>query len=334
MIMAIHIHQDEQLALPVDAPGPKAEQADKSRKRATHACDRCRARKTRCDVTVSGPPCINCHIAGEDCDLSWSKRGRHQYAPPPPLPSRACLAQVSKLIWVSSWLARSHRLGKPLSEITSKKPPSRWKQPRRPERELRKAPDVAVVSSDAPAEARARTPPSTDSDGFNSCTASTPSAKVFGELCPKSADEKPGTGCRGSLPFSSLLPGGTQRHLTTGAGSSQFDDERGGPGGFIGYSFYPFVCIGGLASIHQRDFQYLEQEGCLHLPAPWILNDFVAQYFLQLHPILPIIDEGDFWQAYLRRRADTQFDRKIPLLLFQAMLYASCTVSSRSSDPR
>jgi hypothetical protein len=39
----------------------------KVRKRAAKACLSCRARKVRCDVSLRGAPCMNCHLDNEKC---------------------------------------------------------------------------------------------------------------------------------------------------------------------------------------------------------------------------------------------------------------------------
>ncbi|KAK1640695.1 hypothetical protein BDP81DRAFT_420546 [Colletotrichum phormii] len=43
-----------------------SQDSSKVHKRASHACLVCRARKVRCDVTVRGPPCMNCRLDGDE----------------------------------------------------------------------------------------------------------------------------------------------------------------------------------------------------------------------------------------------------------------------------
>ncbi|KPM44101.1 hypothetical protein AK830_g2484 [Neonectria ditissima] len=43
-----------------------------------------------------------------------------------------------------------------------------------------------------------------------------------------------------------------------------------------------------------------------------------------MHPILPILDEGDFWETYGQLPHWRMLNRRISLLLFQAMLFACC----------
>lgn len=53
----------------------------RGRKRAALACQSCHKRKVRCNVTQSGPPCINCLGDGVKCDIipRGRSRGRNKY---------------------------------------------------------------------------------------------------------------------------------------------------------------------------------------------------------------------------------------------------------------
>jgi hypothetical protein len=44
------------------------------KRRASKACQSCRARKVRCNVVEHGPPCTNCRLDEVDCVVSESKR--------------------------------------------------------------------------------------------------------------------------------------------------------------------------------------------------------------------------------------------------------------------
>ncbi|KAJ2893738.1 Cutinase transcription factor 1 beta [Zalerion maritima] len=101
----------------------------------------------------------------------------------------------------------------------------------------------------------------------------------------------------------------------------------------IVYSYYSFVHIGNLSSILPQDVNYLELQGCLRLPTRPTLDEFVRQYFLHVHPMLPLTDEGDFWELYYghgARRAAPDVTQ-LSLLVFQSMLFASCNFVSRAT---
>lgn len=96
---------------------------------------------------------------------------------------------------------------------------------------------------------------------------------------------------------------------------------------YIGYSYYQFLALSNVGSIPIQDYQFLELQGCLHVPVCSILDIFVEQYFLHMHPMLPILDEGMFWDTYSQSPNSRERDRKFSLLVFQAMLFACCNVS-------
>ncbi|CAG8367821.1 unnamed protein product [Penicillium salamii] len=120
-----------------------------------------------------------------------------------------------------------------------------------------------------------------------------------------------------------------------GYASSGLDRERTGvvkvgPCPEVLYSYYPFLVINNIRNIPPHDFNFLDVQGCLRLPPPDVLHEFIQQYFLHVHPILPLINEGDFWDLY----SDTAHGPRrefLPLLLFQAILFASCNFISPST---
>ncbi|KAJ3464899.1 hypothetical protein MRS44_009685 [Fusarium solani] len=77
-------------------------------------------------------------------------------------------------------------------------------------------------------------------------------------------------------------------------------------------------------------FAFLEPQGCLKVPIRPLLDEFIQQYFLHVHPILPVVNECDFWDLYDNdgRRSHKE---PIALLLFQAMLFAASTFVSQST---
>ncbi|WKT54473.1 hypothetical protein QSH57_005057 [Fusarium oxysporum f. sp. vasinfectum] len=95
----------------------------------------------------------------------------------------------------------------------------------------------------------------------------------------------------------------------------------------VTYSYFHFLTISNLHIIPSSDVNYLESQGCLHVPMRPMLDDFVEQYFLHVHPMVPIIDEGDFWDMYAQNKMDRDGGSTdtISLVLFQAMLFSSCT---------
>jgi hypothetical protein len=97
---------------------------------------------------------------------------------------------------------------------------------------------------------------------------------------------------------------------------------------FVPYSYYPFV-ENSAAYASSDVVSFLEMMHCFHLPNPTILNEFILQYFLHVHPNIPVLDEGAFMKIYGQGTTKPGKGRGIPLLLLQAMLFASCTVRQK-----
>lgn len=96
------------------------------------------------------------------------------------------------------------------------------------------------------------------------------------------------------------------------------------------YCCYPFLRISNIHQIPQNDASFLENQGCLRVPIRPFLDDLVQHYFLHIHPFLPLINEGDFWELYYDNSCDPP-KSPMSLLLFQAMLFAACTFISEST---
>lgn len=94
------------------------------------------------------------------------------------------------------------------------------------------------------------------------------------------------------------------------------------PQNHVLFSSYPFLELDGFSSLTREDVAFLNSKGCLQVPAPVYLEEFVRQYFLHIQPCTPIIDESVFWDLYRSKTSDPSA-AKLPLLLFQTILFAS-----------
>jgi hypothetical protein len=90
------------------------------------------------------------------------------------------------------------------------------------------------------------------------------------------------------------------------------------------YTYHEFLRHNDFSHLSERDFDLLDTQSCLRVPNRMAMDEFVRQYFLYIHPLLPMLDEADFWSSY-RRHGDEAGG--ISLLLIQAMLFAACNVS-------
>jgi hypothetical protein len=87
-----------------------------------------------------------------------------------------------------------------------------------------------------------------------------------------------------------------------------------------------FLDLESLSNLCQEDMAYLKSNGCLDVPQETERDEFVRQYFLFVHPCLPIIDEAEFWHMYQRNNKQSKPSKKFSILVFQALLLASCPV--------
>lgn len=133
-----------------------------------------------------------------------------------------------------------------------------------------------------------------------------------------------------------LPPAPTERHEASTPTQPQIPNGLQWPGeqtmnftSEITFSYYPWLAISNLANILPQDVQYLDMQGCLRVPTRAVLDEFVQQYFLHVHPLLPLFNEGDFWEMYCHQGFGAAPTEKMSLLVFQSMLFATCNVSVR-----
>ena len=90
----------------------------------------------------------------------------------------------------------------------------------------------------------------------------------------------------------------------------------------VPYTKYAFV---ELLSLSSEDVAYLSSNGCLTLPGSNALDEFVKEYFKRIHPLVPVLDEAEFWRIYQKNQSTGS---KVSLLVLRSLLVASCPVSS------
>ncbi|CAG9977395.1 unnamed protein product [Clonostachys byssicola] len=92
------------------------------------------------------------------------------------------------------------------------------------------------------------------------------------------------------------------------------------------YSHFSFLTMNKLSTISSQDVNFLDAQGCLRVPAKALSDDFLSAYCLHVHPLMPLLNEGDIWATYLQDQGDSQ--GCLSLLVFQAILFASCNFVS------
>ncbi|KFY64721.1 hypothetical protein V496_03069 [Pseudogymnoascus sp. VKM F-4515 (FW-2607)] len=119
---------------------------------------------------------------------------------------------------------------------------------------------------------------------------------------------------------------GITQHFENEMMWSWSEGEGRSPGldGHLIFSYFNFLQFDELSVISPEDARTLEVNGCLHIPIRSTLDIIVREYFLHVHPSLPILDEGRFWNVY-RNKDRRSNSPRTSLFLFQAMLFASCS---------
>jgi hypothetical protein len=97
---------------------------------------------------------------------------------------------------------------------------------------------------------------------------------------------------------------------------------------YIIYSYYPILGLDTLSYMTPEDVNFLESQGCFRVPIRPLLDQFVKEYFLHIHPGLPIIDEGICWEMYTNRDSHLAEYPRMSLFVFQAIVFASSCVST------
>ncbi|KAL5622356.1 hypothetical protein FOBRF1_001606 [Fusarium oxysporum] len=73
-----------------------------------------------------------------------------------------------------------------------------------------------------------------------------------------------------------------------------------------------------------HDAASLSSEGCFDIPVEPVMRRFISHYFLYVHPLLPMLDEGDFWDLQSDSNPANYRNNCPDILLLQAMLFAAC----------
>ncbi|KAL2204897.1 hypothetical protein CC79DRAFT_1370715 [Sarocladium strictum] len=88
-------------------------------------------------------------------------------------------------------------------------------------------------------------------------------------------------------------------------------------------TYHAFFCISNLGSLHPNDRNYLESQGCTRVPDSRCLDELLLAFFRYAHPILPVINEAEFWSAY-ESQTTGGMPVHVPLVLLSAMLFVAC----------
>ncbi|KAI1136084.1 fungal-specific transcription factor domain-containing protein [Hypoxylon sp. FL0543] len=295
----------------VEAAEGKPKSAGKMRKRAPKACLSCRSRKVRCDVSQRGRPCMNCYLDNETCVVTGrasrlrGQRGENDktHSSHPPYSVDECAHGRTSEDVVNS---RLNGPAPPLRTEGENNSPPRDASNSTHHTENQTSPDVEAPWN-MPELSQQQAPNALNEQCNNRIPSPVPPAQE-----------------------TTTLPLNTFNTFESPEIPLWVGDQRIAVNADVTYSYYPFLTIGNLHNIMPQDVNYLESQGCLRVPTRAILDEFVQQYFLHIHPIMPILNEGDFWDMYCNQSPAGPTD-KITLVFFQALLFSSCNFISKSS---
>ncbi|OLN92820.1 Cutinase transcription factor 1 beta 1 [Colletotrichum chlorophyti] len=287
---------------PIETLQPKLQ--NKVRKRAAKACLSCRARKVRCDVSQRGRPCMNCYLDSETCVVTGRASRLAQQK------DNGDDAQAPRAQQEIEDGDRIHIID-PAAPSSDGSPPTSLNE---------EAAQPRLCDHSHGNDAHL----STNSDQTNIPSVNNNSGGHDHGHCQTSKAPASSAGAPQPLSREALPPNSQASALQWSM------NQQAIMGLDVTYSFYPFLVLGNLHNIPPQDVNFLELQGCLRIPTRSILDEFVQQYFLHVHPLMPMLNEGDFWDVYcLNPAASHGSSERVSLLVFQSMLFASCNFVSR-----
>ncbi|KAJ5718840.1 uncharacterized protein N7483_009922 [Penicillium malachiteum] len=84
-----------------------------------------------------------------------------------------------------------------------------------------------------------------------------------------------------------------------------------------------FLNFDDLNCLPLENITFLYSQGALEIPSRNLTHEFVESYFKEIHPMVPALDEAQFWKAFLGHA-----DHTISIFVFQALLFVSCSFVS------
>ncbi|RYC86214.1 hypothetical protein BFJ63_vAg10990 [Fusarium oxysporum f. sp. narcissi] len=268
------------------------------RKRASKACVACRSRKVRCDVTHRPHQCTNCALDNIQCVV---KDRRTKYRKRSPV-------VVEK--------QQRTQFRNSLQVILPKDPSSAASD------DL-DSPNDACLEPDLSVECGPESPSMCFESLWDQPEIDYPAERLIRGAAENYAKE-PGIfemvlNQRKDSDFT-IISENSRVHQTEPKPASSSDAKLSGQSHII-YSYYSFLDLD-ISGLLPDDINYLEAQGCFRVPTPEALDEFVQEYFLHVHPALPLLDEAWFWAIFTR---PVRGRSNLSLFVFQAMLFTACS---------
>ncbi|EXM21513.1 hypothetical protein RAB80_010078 [Fusarium oxysporum f. sp. vasinfectum] len=268
------------------------------RKRASKACVACRSRKVRCDVTHRPHQCTNCALDNIQCVV---KDRRTKYRKRSPV-------VVEK--------QQRTQFRNSLQVILPKDPSSAASD------DL-DSPNDACLEPDLSVECGPESPSMCFESLWDQPEIDYPAERLIQDAAENCAKE-PGIfemvlNQRKDSDFT-IISENSRVHQTEPKPASSSDAKLSSQSHII-YSYYSFLDLD-ISGLLPDDINYLEAQGCFRVPTPEALDEFVQEYFLHVHPALPLLDEAWFWAIFTR---PVRGRSNLSLFVFQAMLFTACS---------
>ncbi|KAH6871218.1 hypothetical protein B0T10DRAFT_417581 [Thelonectria olida] len=282
------------------------------KRRSRYACIACRTRKVRCDTDLRGLPCTNCELDDAKCFIKPRASKRRASL-------QRCRSQDVSLAVNLESLSGDLPIASGANDAEGY---SSWEFD-----DMMAFPEVIFTSAESPETLQDHHLETAPLIGINESRKSRSISKDDTEngvdICSTPVVQFSSLGGLDSPEQSRIFP------CQMGGSGSLFDRNSN----FLTSSCYQFVEMDALWDIDSRTALFLEQRGCLHLPVKRILDEFIQQYFLHIHPLIPILNEFRFWRMYCNDGQGKRNHDRLPLLLFQAMLFVSSPTLLDLSSP-
>ncbi|KAJ3456118.1 hypothetical protein MRS44_016141 [Fusarium solani] len=97
-------------------------------------------------------------------------------------------------------------------------------------------------------------------------------------------------------PSTALACEDSSQHLPEVPRDEKSEATDGTP--FVLAIHYPFIDPGAVWRLSPGEMTLLEKRRCFQVPAEPVLAEFIQNYFMYMHPFLPLVDEASFWELY------------------------------------
>ncbi|RSL51447.1 hypothetical protein CEP54_011413 [Fusarium duplospermum] len=274
---------------------------ERPHRRAHVACKACNARKVRCTVTLSGPPCANCAVDNIVCEIQSRKRRRNtdllSEMPTQDSPGPSQLEQPTPEVPTSQ--SESPQQGTVV--VATDYQPPQWEQSGEIDGNVSSS-HLRRAQDHSPDEAsRVTITVDHEATGYETI------------LAPVTEANHPEQIETFDTPASSAIVNDTSawaESLEEGEGHGDrvpfYPGDKRGPAFIIDIckpqrlsnSNHAFVAMPSMESLRPEEIQYLRFKGCFSLPSRVLREALVKAYFYHAHPFEPVLDPEDFLNKY------------------------------------